>query len=123
MSVISNEQWAAVRGLAAWLDEHNGRDQHELSMRIFKLTEEVGEAAQAYIGMTGQNPRKGTTHTLDDLLGEIGDVVVTALIAGCSFSDDFPAVLDAKLAKIVARAAKHRAESPAADQVTIPSPR
>lgn len=113
MSIIANEQWTAIQGLAAWLDEHNGRDPHEMSMRVLKLVEESGEAAQAYIGMVGQNPRKGTTHTLDDLLDELGDVVITALIAGSSFGPNFKAVLDAKLEKIVARAAKH----------TIPAPR
>lgn len=46
-----------------------------------KVGEEFGEAVAAYIGMTGQNPRKGVTHTMDDLLGELADVALTALTA------------------------------------------
>lgn len=47
--------------------------------RLAKLTEESGEAIAAYIGATGQNPRKGVTHTIDDVLAELLDVAVTAL--------------------------------------------
>ena len=31
------------------------------------------------IGLTGQNPRKGVTHTIDDVRKELLDVAVTAL--------------------------------------------
>jgi hypothetical protein len=37
-------------------------------VRLLKLTEEVGEAAEAFIGMRGLNSRKGTCHSRDDLL-------------------------------------------------------
>jgi hypothetical protein len=33
--------------------------QEALFLRMLKLSEEVGEAAEAVIGATGQNPRKG----------------------------------------------------------------
>ncbi|MGV9386077.1 MazG-like family protein [Nonomuraea sp. NPDC003707] len=55
-------------------------------MRLMKIGEEYGEAVAAYIGVTGQNPRKGVTHTLDDLAGELCDVVITALIALASLT-------------------------------------
>jgi NTP pyrophosphatase (non-canonical NTP hydrolase) len=48
---------------------------------MLKLSEEVGEVAQAVIGATGQNPRKGVTHTWDDVQAELCDVVITALVA------------------------------------------
>lgn len=50
-------------------------------MRILKLSEEAGEVAEAVIGATGQNPRKGVTHTWDDVQAELCDVVITALVA------------------------------------------
>lgn len=49
--------------------------------RCLKLQEEAGEAAAAYIGMIGQNPRKGFTHTEEDYVNELADVAVTALCA------------------------------------------
>lgn len=35
----------------------------------------------AYLGMTGQNPRKGTCATLDDLTAELCDVIIAAMVA------------------------------------------
>jgi NTP pyrophosphatase (non-canonical NTP hydrolase) len=46
-----------------------------------KLSEEVGEVGAALIGMTGQNPRKGVTHTIEDVRKELLDVALTALAA------------------------------------------
>ncbi|WP_147268435.1 MazG-like family protein [Spongiactinospora rosea] len=34
---------------------------------ILKIAEEFGEAVQAYIGITGQNPRKGVYGTREDV--------------------------------------------------------
>ncbi len=48
---------------------------------MLKLSEEVGEVSEAVIGATGQNPRKGITHTWDDVEAELCDVVITALVA------------------------------------------
>ena len=50
-----------------------------LQRTSLKLTEEAGEVAGALIGMTGQNPRKGVTHSIDDVIKELLDVIVTAL--------------------------------------------
>lgn len=63
--------WESVDDLWTWLDEnraHGGREG--LLLRVLKLSEEVGEVAQAVIGATGQNPRKGVTHTWEDVEGE-----------------------------------------------------
>ena len=49
--------------------------------RLLKLTEEVGEVAEAYIGMQGMNRRKGVCRTEDDLLDELSDVIITAAVA------------------------------------------
>lgn len=46
-----------------------------------KLTEEVGEVADAFISMHGLNARKGVCRTRDDLLDELADVIITATVA------------------------------------------
>ncbi|GAA4921857.1 hypothetical protein GCM10023237_48440 [Streptomyces coeruleoprunus] len=59
-----DDTWETIDRLHAWLDGASSRTPEELRLlRILKLSEEVGEAAQAVIGALGQNPRKGTTHT------------------------------------------------------------
>jgi hypothetical protein len=50
-------------------------------LRIMKLTEETGEVTQAVTGTLGQNPRKGVTHTWDDVQAELCDVIFTAMVA------------------------------------------
>ncbi|RBQ20826.1 hypothetical protein DP939_07050 [Spongiactinospora rosea] len=45
------------------------------------IAEEFGEAVQAYIGVTGRNPRKGVYGTREDVQKELADVIVTAGIA------------------------------------------
>ena len=54
---------------------------------IMKIAEELGEAVQAYIGVTGQNPRKGTYGTREDVQKELADVIVTAGIAMIAVAD------------------------------------
>jgi NTP pyrophosphatase (non-canonical NTP hydrolase) len=51
-----------------------------LEIRLLKLTEEVGEAAEALIGARGLNKRKGVCHTHDDILDELADVIITAAV-------------------------------------------
>lgn len=46
---------------------------------VVKLSEELGELSGAIIGVTGQNPRKGVTHTYDDVDKELLDIATTAL--------------------------------------------
>lgn len=80
--------FADIKDITAWLDESNSAGPHEDSMRVLKLVEEAGEAAAAYIGMVGQNPRKGVTHTQDELLKELADVAITALCAMQHFTQN-----------------------------------
>jgi NTP pyrophosphatase (non-canonical NTP hydrolase) len=76
------ELWATVDTLCAWLDAHRPVQGREgLLLRLLKLNEEVGEVAEAVIGATGQNPRKGVTHSWEDVQAELCDVVITALLA------------------------------------------
>ncbi len=59
-----------------------------VEIRILKLTEEVGEVAEAYIGIHGFNKRKGTHRTPDDLLDELADVIITAAVAMSAVAGD-----------------------------------
>ncbi|MGK5674075.1 MazG-like family protein [Micromonospora sp. URMC 106] len=85
------------------LDTINGRSRVETGLRILKVTEEAGEAASAWIGTIGQNPRKGVTHTTADVAGELADVVLTALIAIASIGHDPRQVVTACVGKVAAR--------------------
>lgn len=108
------EQWDAAYGMKRWLDQANGTGPLDEAFRIMKLTEEAGEVVSAYIGMTGQNPRKGVTHTREDVCGELADVIITAMIALASVADRDPAqILDEKLVATVERAKKFSSQIPA----------
>lgn len=73
--------WTDIEHLWTWLDTHRPLDGPEaLLLRILKLSEEVGEVAEAVIGATGQNPRKGSSHTWEDVQAELCDVVITTLV-------------------------------------------
>jgi len=47
--------------------------------RVSKVAAEAGEAIDALGGWVGENPRKGQTHTLADVLYELLDVATAAL--------------------------------------------
>ena len=113
--MADEDVWDAIDRLHDWLDagrtregrENAGRthdDREELLLRILKLSEEVGEVARAVIGATGQNPRKGTTHTWDDVRSELCDVAVTALMALRTLTPDAREVFAEHLAKVSRRA-------------------
>ncbi|MEU8300631.1 MazG-like family protein [Micromonospora sp. NPDC048909] len=97
--------WVAARASRAWLDAANGTGQQELTCRILKLTEEAGEAAGAWIGLLGQNPRKGVTHTREDVAAELADVAFTAIVAIESLGLDARTVLDRCATKVLGRIA------------------
>ncbi len=80
--------WETIAASRAWLDQHNGDAEPELGLRILKIVEEAGEAAAAWIGTLGQNPRKGVSHSRQDVADELGDVAFTALVAVASLGYD-----------------------------------
>ncbi|PWI43288.1 MazG-like family protein [Streptomyces sp. ICBB 8177] len=105
--------WPVTARIVATLNATNGTGPHETAMRLLKVTEEAGEASAAYIGMTGQNPRKGTTHTPGDVADELCDVIIAAAVALHAFTPHPAAVLDAKL-----HAAARRLTTPAQPALT-----
>jgi hypothetical protein len=77
-----------------WLDEGVG-DAYLIQplaqdwARVAKTKEEGGEAVDALIGVTGQNPRKGYYGTWDDLYDELADVCLTGAYAIQHFTKDY----------------------------------
>jgi NTP pyrophosphatase (non-canonical NTP hydrolase) len=100
----SADLWAGIDDLWTWVDGNRPLDGGEsLLLRMLKLSEEVGEVAEAVIGVTGQNPRKGVTHTWDDVQGELCDVVITALVALRTLTPDTQEVFTRHLARVMER--------------------
>jgi hypothetical protein len=78
------------------------------SAQLLKLTEETGEAAEAYIGMHGLNSRKGVCRSRDDLLAELADVIITAAVTMTSVTggdvEEARSHLEQRLAVVTERA-------------------
>ena len=105
--------------LSDWIDTHPtnaARDREAADWgRISKVSEECGEVIAAFIGVTGQNPRKGVHGCIDDVVEELLDVAVTALCAVEHFNGNDGSSLDmfaAKVQHIVARAALEPTDLP-----------
>lgn len=56
--------------------------------RVMKVAEEVGEVNEAMLGWLGENPRKGLTHTQEDVQKELLDVALAALAAIAHLDSD-----------------------------------
>lgn len=98
--------WDAVHALAAWLG-HGPRDhatEAALALLCLKPAEEAGEVAGAVIGVMGQNPRKGTTHTWDDVAAELCDTALAALVALTALVPDPQGWFEQHAAKVAVRA-------------------
>ncbi len=94
--------WDQIRDLHA----HHGDVPVEI--RLLKVTEEAGEAAEAFIGMHGLNSRKGVCRSRDDLLAELADVIITTAVAMTGVTggdvDEARSHLDHRLAVVTERA-------------------
>ncbi|MFF0591989.1 MazG-like family protein [Streptomyces antibioticus] len=96
--------WPTIDALWTWLEADQPLSGREgMLLRILKLSEEVGEVAQAVIGATGQNPRKGTTHTWDDVQSELCDTAITALVALRTLTPEPERVFTEHLARVAER--------------------
>lgn len=77
--------WDTVSHLARCFNAHDderGLDAaQQWTLQVLKIAEETGEASQAVIGARGTNPRKGDSHTWQDVHAEVADVVITGLVA------------------------------------------
>ncbi|ADD44752.1 hypothetical protein [Stackebrandtia nassauensis] len=100
---MAETTWEAVAASTSWLDNSNGTGDHELTCRILKVTEEAGEAAAAWIGALGRNPRKGVTHTREQTAAELADVVISSLVAISSLGFDPQDTVDECARKVLGR--------------------
>ncbi|MEU8589401.1 MazG-like family protein [Streptomyces sp. NPDC048664] len=100
-SDMTDDIWNTIRALAARFAETDAargvtaEEQHVL--QVLKIGEEFGEAAQAVIGVRGTNPRKGTSHTWQDVHAEVADTVITGMVALARMRTDAAEYLAAQL--------------------------
>ena len=100
----SADLWTSVDALWAWLETDQPVSGREgLLLRMLKLSEEVGEVSEAVIGAIGQNPRKGVSHSWEDVQGELCDVVITALVALRTLTPDTREVFHRHLTRVTER--------------------
>ena len=83
---VQFEVWHLVGLFDEHLDEGVAQEYKDQPLaqdwaRVAKVNEEAGEAIQALIALTGQNPRKGVTGTLGELLDELADTALSAIYA------------------------------------------
>ncbi|WP_102926933.1 MazG-like family protein [Streptomyces noursei] len=96
--------WDTIAALVGWLDRESALPaEQERLLRILKLSEEAGEVAQAVIGAVGQNPRKGHSHSWEDVHAELCDVIVTAMVALRTLTPEARQVFDGHLRRIAGR--------------------
>ncbi|MER6167047.1 MazG-like family protein [Streptomyces violaceorubidus] len=100
----ADDPWNTIDDLWTWLEADQPVGGREgLLLRMLKLSEEVGEVAEAVIGAIGQNPRKGVTHTWDDVEAELCDVVITAMVALRTLTPEAREVFGRHLARVAGR--------------------
>lgn len=85
--------WQDVQYIDEWLDSKVSPAYQEQPLaqdwaRLSKVSEELGEAIQEFIGLTGQNPRKGVTSSEPQFLEEVADTLITALLCMQHFTKD-----------------------------------
>lgn len=101
---MDERAWDTVDRLVEWLDDASTvpSDTDRL-LRVMKLSEEVGETTQALFGVLGQNPRKGVTHTWEDVESELCDVILAAMVALATLNPDAREVFARRMEYVAAR--------------------
>ncbi|CAM5405155.1 putative protein OS=Streptomyces tendae OX=1932 GN=GUR47_11025 PE=4 SV=1 [Streptomyces tendae] len=78
-----NDTWTTIARLATRLEEHYHAPPASSGScsSSSRSRRTAGEVAEAVIGAMGQNPRKGFSHTWEEVEAEICDVIVTGMVA------------------------------------------
>ncbi|WP_329493687.1 MazG-like family protein [Kitasatospora herbaricolor] len=98
------DTWDIINSLAARLDSRSTRRGEERWLvQIVKLQEEVGEVAEAAIGALGENPRKGFSHSWDDVRAEACDVITTGMVLLARMGGDPRRLFEEHLRRLAAR--------------------
>jgi NTP pyrophosphatase (non-canonical NTP hydrolase) len=101
---MDERAWDTVDRLVGWLDTSSILPpETERLLRVMKLSEEVGETTQALSGVLGTNPRKGITHTWQDVEAELCDVILTAMVALTTLNPDARKIFAQRLEHIAER--------------------
>ena len=96
--------WDTVDRLVGWLDDSSALPaETNRLLRVMKLSEEVGETAQAMTGVLGANPRKGITHSWQDVEAELCDVILSAMVALATVTTDARHVFAEHLERVAGR--------------------
>jgi hypothetical protein len=104
LRAMDERSWDTVDQLVGWLDRSSSLPPETARLlRVMKLAEEVGETTQAFIGVLGQNPRKGVTHTWRDVEAELCDVILTAMVALTTINPDARKVFAERIEFVAAR--------------------
>lgn len=118
--------WKTAGRLAEWLDGASARPREvKLLLQVLKITEEAGEAAEALQGVLGANPRKGHSHSEDDVAAELCDVVLTAMVALSTLTPDAQSVFRQHLDRVAGRSLGDGSAvggSAAGEQPTVAAP-
>ncbi|MFF4755523.1 MazG-like family protein [Streptomyces sp. NPDC002514] len=94
-------QWDTIGRLVDWLDKESPVTGEQAKvMRVLKIGEEFGEVAEALHGAMGANPRKGASHSWDDVHKELCDVAITTLVALVSLTPEARQLFEARLEHI-----------------------
>lgn len=98
------ETWDTVEQLVDWLDaESTVSPEVARLLRVLKISEEAGEVAEAIHGVIGSNPRKGNSHTWDDVQSELCDVILTSMVALKTITPDAAKIFEERLAYVAGR--------------------
>ncbi|MGX2994435.1 MazG-like family protein [Streptomyces sp. JNUCC 64] len=101
---VGEETWTAVGRLKDWLDaKDNATPEQARLLRLLKVQEEVGEVARAAMGAANANPRKGRTHTWEDVRDELCDVMLSSMVALLTLTPDAAKVFQQRLDAVVKR--------------------
>ena len=99
-----------LAAISQWIDDSYPLDldrEAHLWRRITKAGTEYGETLDAFAGAIGENPRKGITNDMGDVLEELLDIAVAALgaVEHLNSNDGSAmALLALKVAKVYDRA-------------------
>lgn len=114
--------WRAIHEIDRWLDsavseEYIRQPMAQDMARISKGCEEAGEAISAFIGYTRQNPRKGFTHSREEVLDEMADAALTFILGMQHFTKNAAITREILRKKLRAIHARVPREGPAEDDL------
>ncbi|GGO89616.1 hypothetical protein GCM10012280_33260 [Wenjunlia tyrosinilytica] len=101
---IDQSNWGTIDRLVGWLDSESPvAPEVARLLRVLKINGEAGEVAEAVHGVMGSNPRKGASHTWEDVQEELCDVILTAMVALATLTPDAQKVFEERLSHIAER--------------------